>query len=387
MFDEQTLDLILKGKKTQTRRLRNDDNRPAVPGNIHKLKIDRTSKTYGYIEIISCEKAVFGDITETDAHKEGFKNVKEYTKYFTSVNGEVKKSTPIWVINFKLVNVKTKYIIQVIKNYVIKKVKVEDKVKSYFHKPHLGSLPHDRRSTNPKELQERIDEIDRRIDENNDKLELANREKDRITSLIETQQEDIKKAEKENEKLKDEVRKDFEQCINDLSNVENEWDDYMKDIESAKDSDEEYEADFDNIYDVGSNVSTTLGFYGNFFYVKDGEDYYDVANTCFTGNNIYGELDETDDDMGWCQEESSEVTNTNISIQDTVYTTKDINDNLIKIDNNEIDIETLEESIKQDQEKLKGYEKEISKIEKENKDYVDERKRTSDKKEQVEKNE
>lgn len=118
MFDEQTLDLILKKKKTQTRRLRNDDNRPAVPGNIHKLKIDRTSKTYGYIEILSCEKAVFGDITESDAHKEGFKSVKEYTEYFISVNGEVKKSTPIWVINFKLVNVKTKYILQAIKNYM-----------------------------------------------------------------------------------------------------------------------------------------------------------------------------------------------------------------------------------------------------------------------------
>lgn len=118
MFDKQTVDLILSGKKTQTRRLRRDDNRPAVPGNIHKLKIDRTGKVYGYIEIISCEKAVFGDITLADAKKEGFKNIEEYTEYFISVNGEVNKSTKIWVINFKLVRTKARYIIQAIKNYI-----------------------------------------------------------------------------------------------------------------------------------------------------------------------------------------------------------------------------------------------------------------------------
>ena len=115
MFDKQTLEMILKGKKTQTRRLRKDDNRPAVPGNIHKLKIDRSQKTYGYIEILSCEKAVFGDITQKDAREEGFKDIEEYTEYFKSVNGDVNKSTPIWVIKFKLVKVKTKYFIQAIK--------------------------------------------------------------------------------------------------------------------------------------------------------------------------------------------------------------------------------------------------------------------------------
>ena len=123
MFDKQTLDLILKGKKTQTRRLRKNETRPAIPGNIHKLKIDRTSKTYGYIEIISCEKAVFGDITEKDARKEGFKDIEEYTEYFTSVNGEVSKSTPIWVINFKLVKVKTKYILQAIRKSLTNMIK------------------------------------------------------------------------------------------------------------------------------------------------------------------------------------------------------------------------------------------------------------------------
>ncbi len=104
MFDKLTKDLIVSGKKTQTRRLRKyGRGRPAVPNHIHKIKIDRTKKTYGEILILSCEEAVFGQITESDAHKEGFSNVKEYTEYFESVNGKVYDDTPIWVVNFKYI--------------------------------------------------------------------------------------------------------------------------------------------------------------------------------------------------------------------------------------------------------------------------------------------
>ena len=51
MFDEYTLKQILAGRKTVTRRLRKNNNRPAIPKTIHKLKIDRTQNTYGYIYI------------------------------------------------------------------------------------------------------------------------------------------------------------------------------------------------------------------------------------------------------------------------------------------------------------------------------------------------
>lgn len=42
--------------------------------------------------------------------------------------------------------------------------------KSYSHKPHLADLPHDLRSTNPEELQERIDEINTRIEKEEKKI-------------------------------------------------------------------------------------------------------------------------------------------------------------------------------------------------------------------------
>lgn len=102
MFDELTKDLIVSGRKTVTRRLRKNDNkRPAIPNTWHKLKIDRTPKTYGYIYIISCEKSYLGSLTSYDAIMEGFNSKREYLDYFKQVNNEVNYSTPIWVIRFK----------------------------------------------------------------------------------------------------------------------------------------------------------------------------------------------------------------------------------------------------------------------------------------------
>lgn len=40
-----------------------------------------------------------------------------------------------------------------------------EETKSYSHKPHLASLPHDRRTNDPEKLQERIDEIKNRLKE------------------------------------------------------------------------------------------------------------------------------------------------------------------------------------------------------------------------------
>ena len=77
MFDELTKDLIVTGRKTVTRRLRKNDKRPAIPGTFHKLKIDRTPKTYGYIYIISCKKGHLGSLTSYDAILEGFNSKRE----------------------------------------------------------------------------------------------------------------------------------------------------------------------------------------------------------------------------------------------------------------------------------------------------------------------
>ena len=103
MFDKQTLEQILKGKKTVTRRVRRNNTRPAVPHNIHKLKIDRTPVSYGLIRIISCEKGRLGDLNEEDAVKEGFATKEEYLDYFEKVNGSKQPNLPIWIVEFELI--------------------------------------------------------------------------------------------------------------------------------------------------------------------------------------------------------------------------------------------------------------------------------------------
>ena len=101
MFDELTKNLIVSGRKTVTRRLRKNEKRPAKPNKIIKLKIDRTKNTFGYLQIISCEKDYLGNLKSIDAIKEGFNSKQEYLDYFKKVNGTNYYKTPIWVITFK----------------------------------------------------------------------------------------------------------------------------------------------------------------------------------------------------------------------------------------------------------------------------------------------
>ena len=102
MFDKKTKNLICNGWKVVTRRKFNPNRRPAIPGTTHKIKIDRTKKVYGKIEIIACYPQKFGDITESDAHHEGFNSLREYKKYFFEKNGFTESNDLIWVIEFKV---------------------------------------------------------------------------------------------------------------------------------------------------------------------------------------------------------------------------------------------------------------------------------------------
>lgn len=104
MFDMYCIKKILAGEKTVTRRMITSNRRPAVPGKIHKLKVDRTNKTFGEILILSCITEQIRDITEEEAKKEGFNSAKEYVNYFMDVNDIWMLSDYDWVwrVEFKL---------------------------------------------------------------------------------------------------------------------------------------------------------------------------------------------------------------------------------------------------------------------------------------------
>lgn len=104
MFDKFCVDKILSGEKTVTRRLPKG-RQPARPGKIHKLKIDRTQKTYGLISIRDCYLELVKEIDDDDAKKEGFNTRKEFIEYFMDINNIdiLNDYDLLWVVEFELI--------------------------------------------------------------------------------------------------------------------------------------------------------------------------------------------------------------------------------------------------------------------------------------------
>ena len=105
MFDKFCIEKILSGYKTVTRRIKRNNKRPAIPGKIHKLKIDRTDKTYGYIRIISCDKESIEatmNMNQVEAIKEGFNDADEFKRYWLDKNPN--RSNEVWRVEFELLN-------------------------------------------------------------------------------------------------------------------------------------------------------------------------------------------------------------------------------------------------------------------------------------------
>ena len=103
MFDKFCINKILNGEKCVTRRLPKG-KRPAIPGKIHKLKADRTQKTYGLILITDCYLSLISDIDNNEAKREGFKSRKEYIDYFMDINNIdiLSDYDLVWTVEFEL---------------------------------------------------------------------------------------------------------------------------------------------------------------------------------------------------------------------------------------------------------------------------------------------
>ena len=103
MFDKLCVDKILAGEKTVTRRLPKG-RQPAIPGKIHKLKIDRTKDVYGLILITDCYLEQIGEVDDKEAKREGFSSREEYIDYFMDVNNIdiLSYYDLVWVVEFEL---------------------------------------------------------------------------------------------------------------------------------------------------------------------------------------------------------------------------------------------------------------------------------------------
>lgn len=101
IFDVYCVSQILAGNKDVTRRMPSG-RCPAIPGHIHKLKIDRTKNTYGLILIEDCRLERLCQLTDEEARREGFNNKEHYMNYFKYLNGDVSDDELVWRIKFEL---------------------------------------------------------------------------------------------------------------------------------------------------------------------------------------------------------------------------------------------------------------------------------------------
>ena len=107
--------------------------------------------------------------------------------------------------------------------------------KSYSHKPHLGSLPHDRRTNDPDKLKERLDAIDERLKETDKQIKEIEKEMESFDGKG-TAQKDIQNN-------IDEVQAEIDSKKEEISNLTAEYD---VDMEDALGTWEEYASGVEN---------------------------------------------------------------------------------------------------------------------------------------------
>ena len=103
IFTERNIELILQGKKTQTRRIWKRIK--VKKGGIYKIRRHIFSKKhYGLIQVTNIRKEKLGDITEEDAKKEGCSSVAEFKKVWKEIYGKWNPEQEVYVIEFKLLD-------------------------------------------------------------------------------------------------------------------------------------------------------------------------------------------------------------------------------------------------------------------------------------------
>lgn len=106
-FSKIFVDLILSGQKTQTRRLGKKRWRE---GSVHVATWNRFDPTarFARLWIIDVREQRIGDITEEEAHMEGFDSRESFLRMFYDLNKHKLpplgwKDETVWVVTFEVV--------------------------------------------------------------------------------------------------------------------------------------------------------------------------------------------------------------------------------------------------------------------------------------------
>ncbi len=86
LFKKKHVEMILAGRKTQTRRLPGKSANYAI-GRVYAIRDRWFSKAQGYILITRKFRHRLGDITPEDLKKEGYSSLEEFRRAWIEING------------------------------------------------------------------------------------------------------------------------------------------------------------------------------------------------------------------------------------------------------------------------------------------------------------
>ena len=99
MFKRELLDLVISGKKTQTRRRHKN---PLKEGRIYAVKRNWLEATGEYIRITKVYPQKLGDVSEEEAIKEGFSGLDKFREAWIRINGNWDPEMEVTVYEFEL---------------------------------------------------------------------------------------------------------------------------------------------------------------------------------------------------------------------------------------------------------------------------------------------
>ncbi|MBC7121362.1 MAG: ASCH domain protein [Methanosaeta sp. PtaU1.Bin060] len=101
LFKPEHVDLILTGRKTQTRRIWRKPR--AKAGSTHKAKTVLFSKEYfALIRITDIRKERLGDISLEDVRREGYETLEAFKEEWIRINGAWEPELEVYVVSFEL---------------------------------------------------------------------------------------------------------------------------------------------------------------------------------------------------------------------------------------------------------------------------------------------
>lgn len=108
MIFKHTLEQVLNGTKTQTRRpikKKHGDTPPWRPGRTYAVQPDYGKKAVARFEALSVKRERLGDITDADAKAEGFSDREIFLQEWFGRYSKDTPNTEVWAIGFKLTEI------------------------------------------------------------------------------------------------------------------------------------------------------------------------------------------------------------------------------------------------------------------------------------------